>query len=125
LGTATTFDVVSAKGAYIGGVIAPGILTSSENLFQKAAKLHRIRLKPPERTIGKNTVMALRSGILHGSAGGIDRIVENIKQEMQSEAKVIATGGLAEMIAPLSKAIQMVDPLLTIKGLQIISQLQE
>jgi type III pantothenate kinase len=124
LGTATTADIVSKDGAYIGGIIAPGMLTSAEHLFQRAAKLHKVSLKPPDSAIGRNTAQALRSGILFGTAGAIDRIVENIRKEMEVDVPVIATGGLSEMIAPLCNNVDKVDLLLTLRGLYIISNLQ-
>lgn len=126
LGTATTFDVISEKGEYLGGAIAPGIETSSLNLFHRAAQLFKISLKRPQKAIGKNTEESLRSGIIFGSVGQIDGIVNRIKEELKREhkitkkPKVIATGGLAELIAKESNTIQKTDPTLTLEGLRRI-----
>jgi type III pantothenate kinase len=126
LGTATTFDVVSEKGEYLGGVIAPGIETSSWNLFQRAAQLFKISLDKPQVSIGKNTEESLRSGIIYGSVGQIDGIVNRIKRELKQTykirkaPKVIATGGLSEIITKESATIQKVDPTLTLEGLRRI-----
>lgn len=126
LGTATTFDVISQKGEYLGGAIAPGIETSSLNLFQRAAQLFKVSLRRPEKAIGKNTEESLRSGIIFGSVGQIDGIVNRIKEELKKEhkikkkPKVIATGGLASLIAQESKTIERVDPTLTLEGLKRI-----
>jgi len=123
LGTATTFDVISEKGEYLGGAIAPGIETSSMNLFQRAAQLFKVSLKRPPKVIGKNTEDSLRSGIIFGSVGQIDGIVNRIKEELRKghkiskKPKVVATGGLAELIALESNTIQKVDPTLTLEGL--------
>jgi type III pantothenate kinase len=126
LGTATTFDVISEKGEYLGGAIAPGIETSSQNLFKRAAQLFKVSLKKPHRAIGKDTEESLRSGIIFGSVGQIDGIVNRIKQELRNKhnimkkPKVIATGGLADLIARESKTIQKVEPTLTLEGLRRI-----
>jgi type III pantothenate kinase len=126
LGTATTFDVISEGGEYLGGAIAPGIETSSQNLFNRAAQLFKVSLKKPHRSIGKNTEESLRSGIIFGCVGQIDEIVSRIKEELKKEhkikkkPKVIATGGLADLIAKESKTIEKVDPTLTLEGLRRI-----
>jgi len=126
LGTATTFDVISEGGEYLGGAIAPGIETSSLNLFQRAAQLFKVSLEKPGRSIGKNTEESLRSGIVFGSVGQIDGIVSRIKEELKKEhrikkkPKVIATGGLADLIAKESKTIEKVDSTLTLEGLRRI-----
>ncbi len=121
MGTATTFCAISAKGEYLGGVICPGIKISAEALFQKAAKLPRIDLVKPESVIGKNTISCMQSGIFYGYVGQVDYIVKRMKYEMQEEsAKVIATGGLARLIAEESKTIGQVEPMLTLEGLRII-----
>jgi type III pantothenate kinase len=119
-GTATTFDYVSAKGEYMGGCICPGIMISSEALFQKAAKLPRIEIIRPKTVIGKDTVSSMQAGILYGYAGLVDGLVERIKGEVKSDPKVIATGGLAKIIASETKSIQVVDDMLTLEGLRII-----
>jgi type III pantothenate kinase len=119
-GTATTFDYVSAKGEYMGGCICPGIMISSEALFQKAAKLPRIEIIRPKTVIGKDTVSSMQAGILYGYAGLVDGLVERIKEEVKSDPKVIATGGLAKIIASETKSIHVVDDMLTLEGLRII-----
>jgi pantothenate kinase (EC 2.7.1.33) len=119
-GTATTFDYVSPLGEYMGGAIAPGIIISSEALFVRASKLPRIELIRPESVIGKNTIASLQSGIVFGYIAMVDGIVEKIKQEVKTNPRVIATGGLASLIAEGSKTIEEVDPLLTLTGLRLI-----
>lgn len=121
-GTATTFDVISGDGDYIGGAIAPGIEISMNALFEHAARLSEIAIEEPKAAIGKNTTDSLRSGIVYGFAGQIDAIVRRILAEMPEceDTKVIATGGLAELIVPVSSTITDHDPLLTLKGLQEI-----
>ncbi len=119
-GTATTFDYVSPQGEYMGGAIAPGILISSEALFMRASKLPRIELIKPERVIGKNTIASLQSGIVFGYIALVDGMIEKIKQEVKTNPRIIATGGLASLIAEGSKTIEEVDPLLTLTGLRLI-----
>jgi type III pantothenate kinase len=119
-GTATTFDYVSPRGEYMGGAIAPGIVISSEALFVRASKLPRIELIRPESVIGKNTIASLQSGIVFGYIAMVDGIVEKIKQEVKTNPRIIATGGLAPLIAEGSKTIEEVDPLLTLTGLRLI-----
>ncbi|ADQ40099.1 putative transcriptional acitvator, Baf family [Caldicellulosiruptor acetigenus I77R1B] len=120
-GTATTFCALSRKSEYLGGAIAPGIKISAEALFSHASRLHRIELQKPPSVIGKNTVHAMQSGILYGYVGLVDYMVNRIKEEMdEANAKVIATGGLARLIAEESKTIQIVNPTLTLEGLRII-----
>lgn len=126
LGTATTFDVISEKGEYLGGAIAPGIETSSLNLFKRASQLFKVSLEKPKKAIGTNTEESLRSGILFGAVGQIDEIVKRIKQELKhrqlskKEPKIIATGGLASLVARESKTIEQVNPTLTLEGLRRI-----
>ncbi|MCX5853806.1 MAG: type III pantothenate kinase [Deltaproteobacteria bacterium] len=119
-GTATTFDYISPKGEYMGGCICPGVMISSEALFHKAAKLPRIEIIRPKTVIGKDTVSSMQAGILYGYAGLVDGLVERIKREVRSDPKVIATGGLAKIIAPEAKSIHIVDDMLTLEGLRII-----
>jgi type III pantothenate kinase len=122
-GTATTFDAVSADGDYVGGAIAPGIVIATEALFAHAAKLPRIDLVRPKSVIGRNTVAAMQAGIIYGYAGLVDGLVERIKRELGGQAAVIATGGLAEIIAPESSTITVVDHELTLHGLYYLYQL--
>jgi len=119
-GTATTFDVISRKGDYLGGAITPGITISMEALFHEAAKLPRVELIKPRSVIGKNTVHSIQSGVIYGYVSLIDGMVNRIKKELGEEAFVAATGGLAGLIAPISETIRDVDPFLTLKGLQLI-----
>lgn len=119
-GTATTFDCIDGEGNYLGGAIVPGIGISTEALYQRASKLPRIELEKPKKVIGRNTVHAMQAGIIFGYAGQVDGIVERIKEEMQATPKVIATGGLAELIASETKTIEVVSPMLTLEGLRII-----
>lgn len=121
-GTATTFDYVSAKGEYMGGCIAPGIMISSEALFERAAKLPRVELSKPRCVIAKDTVSSMQAGIMYGYAGLVDGIVGRIKAEVKGDPKVVATGGLAKIVAPETKTIEVVDDMLTLEGLRIIYQ---
>ncbi|UJF33100.1 type III pantothenate kinase [Paenibacillus hexagrammi] len=119
-GTATTYDYIDPAQQLVGCAIAPGIGISTEALYQKAAKLPRIELTKPKSVVGRNTVAAMQAGIIYGYVGQVDGIVERVKQEFQVSPTVIATGGLAELIASESRTIQIVNPLLTLQGLQII-----
>ena len=119
-GTSTNFDAVSAQGEYVGGVLAPGIEVSMDALFARAARLTKVDFVEPETVIGKTTVSALQSGLVYGFAGQVDGIVERIRAELGDTAPVIATGGLAELIAPHSRTIEKVDPLLTLDGLRLV-----
>lgn len=120
-GTATTFCAVSSKSEYLGGVICPGIKIAADALFQKAAKLPKIDLVKPENVIGKNTVVSMQSGIVFGYVGQVDYIVKRMKREMKEDnIKVIATGGLARLIASESETIDEINGLLTLEGLRII-----
>lgn len=121
-GTATTFDVISAKGEYLGGAIAPGVMIASEALFMNASKLPRVDLlTPPEHVIGKDTAGSIKSGIIYGYAGLVDGLTRRIKDEMAGETRVIATGGLARLIHKVAGSIDAVEPNLTLDGLRIIS----
>jgi len=119
-GTATTFDAISKNGDYLGGVIAPGLSISAEALFERTARLPRIDIRKPDRVIGSTTVGSLQSGLYFGYLGLVDGILERLLKEMGKETKVIATGGLAELISSGSKYISGVDDLLTLEGLRII-----
>jgi type III pantothenate kinase len=119
LGTATTFDCVTADGAFIGGVIAPGVRTAAEALLSRAARLARFEDGPPDRVIGTNTEACLRSGIYWGAVDTIDGMVERIRREWERPAAlVLATGGLATQFGPVSRAIELVEPWLTLDGLR-------
>jgi type III pantothenate kinase len=120
LGTATTFDIVSREGDYLGGVIAPGIVTAAEALFMQAAVLPRVELTRPKRTIGTNTVTAMQSGIIFGYVALIEGMVSRIQQELGEKTKVVATGGYAELIAKETPVIDEVNPDLTLVGLRLI-----
>ncbi|WIV13075.1 type III pantothenate kinase [Proteiniborus sp. MB09-C3] len=120
-GTATTFCAISKDGEYEGGIISPGIIISSEALFQKTAKLPKIEIVKPEKVINKNTVSSLQSGIIYGYVGLVDYIVKRMKAEMSDEVKaVIATGGLSTLIASESETITNIDRMLTLEGLRMI-----
>ena len=120
-GTSTNFDVVSAAGEYVGGVLAPGIEISMDALFARAARLTKVPFVAPERVIGKTTTSALQSGLVYGFAGQVDAIVGRIRDELEApDAPAIATGGLAELIAPHSQTITKVDPELTLQGLRLV-----
>jgi len=124
-GTATTFDVVSAEGDYLGGAIAPGIEVSLEALTTRAARLIKVELVEPEHAIGKSTTEALQSGAVYGFAGEIEGIVHAIWEELGERARVIATGGLADLIARHTDVIAVVDPFLTLRGIEIVMRRQQ
>ncbi len=122
-GTATTFDAISPKGEYLGGAICPGVMISSEALFQRASRLPRVEIfKAPERVIGDDTIESIKSGIIYGNAAMVDGMVSRMKKEMKAEPMIIATGGLAPLIAKVSDTIESVDQSLTLDGLRIISR---
>jgi len=128
LGTATTFDTVSKDGDYLGGAIAPGIATAAEALFTRAAMLPRIELARPKHAIGTNTIAAIQSGIIFGYVGLIEGVVARIQQELEEieeKAKVVATGGYAELIAKETSIIDIVNPNLTLIGLRLIYQMNK
>ena len=119
-GTATTFDYIDADGNYLGGAIVPGIGISTEALYQRAAKLPRIEMVRPKSVVGRNPVTSMQAGIIFGYAGQVDGIVQRIRKEFNVMPRVIATGGLAELISAESETVEAVDPLLTLDGLRII-----
>jgi type III pantothenate kinase len=124
-GTATTFDCVTPKGEYLGGVITPGVQISAEALFSRAARLHRVELALPPRVVGRNPVHSMQSGIVYGYAGLVDGLCARIKRELGHPCRVIATGGLARLIAPQTEAIEEIDDNLTLTGLRQIFELNE
>jgi type III pantothenate kinase len=123
-GTATTFDVISAKGEYLGGVIAPGLAISAEALFSRAARLSRVDVKKPAKVVGTNTVAHLQSGLYYGYIGLVDGILERMLHEIKTPdspaPKIIATGGLARLVADDSRFIETIDDMLTLDGLRLI-----
>jgi len=121
-GTATTFDAISAKGEYLGGAIAPGLGIGRDALYEKTAKLPKVDLHAPRSAIGKGTEDAMRSGLLLGYAGLVEKIVEAFTKELGQEAKIITTGGFVELIKSQTKVIETVDQDLTLKGLALLSK---
>jgi type III pantothenate kinase len=119
-GTATTFNAINSAGEYLGGVITPGIMISSEALFSRTAKLPRVDIKRPQKVVGTSTVAAMQSGLYYGYAGLVDGVLERMIDEMDVQPRVIATGGLAQLIATGSKFIEKVDDTLTLEGLRLI-----
>ena len=121
-GTATTFDVISEKGEYIGGAISPGIAISSEALFQKASRLPRVEIfQPTDKVVGRDTIESIKSGIIYGYASLVDGMVERIQKEMDFSPLTIATGGLSPLISSVSERIDHIEESLTLDGLRIIS----
>ena len=120
LGTATTFEIVSGNGDYLGGAIAPGMLSSAEALFQRAAMLPRIDMAPPNKVIGTNTIDAMRSGVVYGYVGLVEGMVQRMQKELGGRVKVVATGGFSGLIANETRIIDEVNPDLTLIGLRII-----
>jgi type III pantothenate kinase len=124
-GTGTTFDAITDKGEYLGGAIAPGIGIAAEALFARGAKLMRVDLQRPPSAIGRNTTNALQSGLLFGYVGLVEGLVARFREELGTKMKVIATGGLAEVVAKETDVLEIIDPWLTLKGLQIIWELNQ
>jgi type III pantothenate kinase len=125
LGTATTFDTVSQEGDYLGGAIAPGLATAAESLFQQTAVLPRVELVRPSHAIGTNTTDAMKSGIIFGYVALVEGMVARIQRELGVKARVVATGGLAKLIARETKVIDVVNPDLTLVGLRLIYQMNK
>ncbi len=122
-GTATTFDLISQKGEYLGGVISPGIMIASEALFREASKLPRVEIfETPRNVVGKDTAEAIKSGIIFGYAGLVDGIVQRLKREVSPSPTVLATGGLAPLMANVARSIEKVESDLTLEGLRLISE---
>jgi type III pantothenate kinase len=120
-GTSTNFDIVSAAGEYLGGVLAPGIEVSMDALFARAARLVKVPFETPANVIGKTTTQGLQSGMVYGFAGQVDGIADRIREELDApDAPVVATGGLASLISPHSRTIELVDQELTLKGLRLV-----
>ncbi len=124
-GTATTFDCITARGEYLGGVIAPGMQISASALFARAAKLPRAEIARPPKAIGRNTVHSMQAGIVFGYVGLVDGLVERLRAEMDDEVAVIATGGLAVLMEPESETIEEVDEFLTLDGLRLLWELNQ
>src|SRR5256714_1866675 len=124
-GTATTFDAINSKGEYLGGVISPGIMISSDALFERAAKLPRVEIRRPRSVIGSATVESMQSGLYHGYVGLVDGILKKMIDEVGGEPKIIATGGLAPLIAKRSEFIHEVDQNLTLNGLRLVYERQK
>jgi type III pantothenate kinase len=122
-GTATTFDVVSQEGEYVGGALLPGIEISLDALSERGARLPKVDLAPPRNVIGKNTIDAIRSGVVFGYAGAIDAILRRLFGELGERADVVATGGLAELVVPHVEEVEEVDQLLTLTGLRLLAEL--
>ncbi len=122
-GTATTFCAVTKRGEYLGGAICPGVKISAEALFQRASKLPRVELTKPPSVIGADTVSAMQAGIIYGYAGLVDGIVKRMKKELSMDAKVVATGGLAELVSPETETIQEIIPHLTLEGLRLLYEI--
>jgi type III pantothenate kinase len=121
-GTATTFDLVTPKGEYAGGAIAPGVMISADALYEAAAKLPRVEIARPQTVIGKNTVASMQAGLYYGYVGLVDEIVSRMLQKVDHPCKVVATGGLAPLIAKDSRTIEVTDEMLTLKGLRILHE---
>jgi len=122
-GTATTFCAVTKQGEYLGGAICPGMKISAEALFQRASKLPRVELAKPAKIIGRDTITAMQSGIIYGYAGLVDGIVKRMKRELSADARVVATGGLAELVSSETETIQEIIPHLTLEGLRLLYEI--
>jgi len=121
-GTATTFDCVNDRGDYLGGVIAPGIQISAEALFARASRLHRVDIVRPAQVVGRTSAQSMQSGLVFGYAGMVDGVCARLKEELNFSCRVMATGGLAHLIAPETEAIERVDDHLTLTGLRLLHE---
>jgi len=124
-GTATTFDCVTSDGAYLGGIIAPGVGVSMEALFHKASKLPKVAMEKPPHVIGRNTVHAMQAGLYYGYAAMVDGLIERLSEELGGKPTIIATGGIAPLIFPEAQSIEHIDEFLTLEGLRLIYELNE
>ncbi len=122
-GTATVFDAIDEQGSYLGGAIAPGLQLSVDALFARAARLPRVDLVAPPKALGRTTVTSVQAGIMYGAAAQAEGMIARIREEMAGEAKVIATGGLAELVAPLVRGVDHIDPLVLLEGLRVLEVL--
>jgi type III pantothenate kinase len=122
-GTATVFDAIDEQGSYLGGAVAPGLQLSVDALFARAARLPRVDLVAPPKALGRTTVTSVQAGIMYGAAAQAEGMIARIREEMAGEAKVIATGGLAELVAPLVRGVDHIDPLVLLEGLRVLEVL--
>lgn len=119
-GTATTFDCVNSRGEFVGGAIAPGLVTATDALLSRAARLFRVELVRPKEAIGRNTVTNIQSGVIYGYAGLVDGLVERMKAELDGVPRVVATGGNAQLVAEVTRSVEVVNPDLTLEGLRLL-----
>ncbi len=119
-GTATVFDAIDENGNYLGGAIAPGLQLSVDALFARAARLPRVDLVAPGKTLGRTTVTSVQAGIMYGAAAQAEGMITRLREELSGESKVVATGGLAHLVAPLVKGVDVIDPLVLLEGLRIL-----
>jgi type III pantothenate kinase len=122
-GTATVFDAIDQDGAYLGGAIAPGLQMSVDALFARAARLPRVDLVAPDRVLGTNTVSSMQAGIMFGAAAQAEGLLRRIRLELGTPARVIATGGLAELVGPMVEGVDVIDPLVLLEGLRVLAEL--
>lgn len=121
-GTATTFDCVNSRGEFVGGAIAPGLVTATDALLSRAARLFRVELVRPKEAIGRNTISNIQSGVIYGYAGLVDGLVERMKAELDGVPRVIATGGNAQLVADVTRSVEVVNPDLTLQGLRLLHE---
>jgi type III pantothenate kinase len=122
-GTATVFDAIDDQGSYLGGAIAPGLQLSVDGLFARAARLPRVDLVAPPRVLGRTTVTSMQAGIMYGAAAQAEGMIARIREEVPGQPKVVATGGLAPLVAPLVQGVDVVDPLVLLEGLRVLEVL--